>query len=51
MYSGKNTELAVLDVLYIIEYQLDQGVTYVTIYIDLSNIFDTVDHDTLLIKL
>ena len=46
-----STELAVLEVLYRITYQLDQGMTPINIYLDLSHTFDTLDHDILLNKL
>ncbi len=50
MDSGKkhSTELAVLEVIDRITNQLDQGITPINIYIDLSKAFDTLDHDILL---
>ena len=53
MDSGKkhSTELAVLEVIDRITNQLDQGITRINIYLDLSKSFDTLDHDILLNKL
>ena len=46
-----STELAVLEVIDRITNQLDQGITPINIYLDLSKAFDTLDHDILVNKL
>ena len=45
-----STELAVLGVTDRITNQLDQGITPINLYLDLSKAFDTLDHDILLNK-
>ncbi len=53
MGSGKkhSTELAVLEVIYIITNQLDKGLTPMNIYLDLSKAFDTLDYEILIHKI
>ena len=44
-----STELAVLEVIYRITFQLDQCITPLNIYLDLSKAFDTLDHDSIMV--
>ena len=46
-----STELDVLEVIDRITNQLDKGLTPMNIYLDLSNAFDTLDHEILIYKL
>ena len=46
-----STQLAALELVDMITHELDLGNTPINIYIDLSNTFDTLDHNILISKL
>ena len=50
-YGFRQKHSTVLEVIDRITYQLDQGITPINIYLNLSKAFDTLDHDILLNKL